>query len=57
MGRHGDEVGNEDRVGKVGEPSGGCAVHGAALLIASAAAITLMAVVTFGCWLLYRLVA
>jgi flagellar biogenesis protein FliO len=39
------------------EPDGGCAAHGAALLIASAAVIVLMALVTFGCWLLYRLIA
>jgi hypothetical protein len=36
---------------------GGCAAHGVALLLASTAAVVLMAAMTFGCWLLYRLVA
>ena len=40
-----------------GEVPGGCAAHGFALLLVSAAAIVLMGGVTFGCWLLYRLVA
>jgi hypothetical protein len=37
------------------EPPGGCAAHGVALLLASAALVAAMAAITFGCWLLYRL--
>lgn len=39
------------------EPPGGCAAHGVALLLASAALVAAIATVTVGCWLLYRLVA
>jgi hypothetical protein len=33
----------------------GCMAHGAVLLVASVAAVILMALVTFACWALYRL--
>ena len=46
-----DDAANDDAA------IGGCAAHGVALLLASGAAVVLMALVTFGCWVLYRLFA
>jgi hypothetical protein len=51
-----NEVGADSTEEVIGEaPDDGCAAHGVALLIASLAAVVLMGLVTFGCWVLYRL--
>jgi hypothetical protein len=54
-----DDAANEDlrEVKAIDAEAGGCAAHGVALLLASVAAVLLMALVTFACWALYRVLA